>query len=250
MQLLTDTNNPLAAAARGQGRARLWLAWLFLLGTIVFSPQYCRAASYAEDAVKAAFLYRFTAYVEWPSATPAARPFRIAVIGADGVARQLERLLQGKSVQGRRAEVVTARSTEELGETQILYIAPGAAARETALLAAATAQPILIVTDEEDGFRIGGIINFLPVGENLRFEVSLTAAARSQLKINSGLLSVAARVEGRPRAHILCPSGSVEALGRFGCGAEFADASRPTPRDSGLTPLVALRSRPRCRICS
>jgi hypothetical protein len=70
-----------------------------------------------------------------------------------------------------------------------------------ALIAAARKLSILTVTDEADGLATGSVINFVQVGRNIRFEVSLPAAARSKLRIDSGLLSVAARVEDLPRAN-------------------------------------------------
>ena len=65
---------------------------------------------------------------------------------------------------------------------------------------AAIEQPILIVTDDERGSMRGGVINFIEVERNVRFEISLIAADRARLKIDSALLSVAARVERRPQA--------------------------------------------------
>jgi hypothetical protein len=59
----------------------------------------------------------------------------------------------------------------------------------------AITQPILLVTDSPEGLHGGGVINFIEVNRNLRFEISLDAAERSGLKIDSALLSVAARVD-------------------------------------------------------
>ena len=65
-------------------------------------------------------------------------------------------------------------------------------------------RPVLIVTDEEQGLEEGSTVNFMLVDHRLRFEVSLTAAGHSGLKISSELLSVAARVEGRLRSNADC----------------------------------------------
>jgi hypothetical protein len=64
-----------------------------------------------------------------------------------------------------------------------------------------------VVTDHKLGLDGGGVINFIEVDRNLRFEISLIAADRSGLKINSQLLSVAARVERRPQGAINCVDG-------------------------------------------
>jgi hypothetical protein len=77
-------------------------------------------------------------------------------------------------------------------------------ARTHALRAAALLRPILIVTDDRHGLDSGGVINFIETDRNVRFEISLLAADRARLKINSALLSVAARVERRPQASSGC----------------------------------------------
>ena len=162
------------------------------------------AASYSEDAVKAAFLHRFAAYVQWPEA-PDASSFVIAIDGGEDVAAQLEQLLPGLAIQNRRAQVRRVQTVADLDGVSILYIGSGRRPQTRALMQAATMRPILVVTDMEDGLSNGAIINFVRVERTIRFEVSLTAAEHSGLKINSGLLSVAARVEGRPQAGIGCP---------------------------------------------
>ncbi len=157
--------------------------------------------AYSPAAVKAAFLHRFASYVEWPAAAASDEPFIIAVAGADDVAEQLERLLPGLKVQDRPAQVRRLAASEELTGVHILYVAH-AAPRARTLIAAAAQRPILTVTDDSDGLATGSVINFVQVGRNIRFEVSLPAAERSNLRIDSGLLSVAARVEEQPRARL------------------------------------------------
>ena len=163
-----------------------------------------QAATYGEDAVKAAFLHRFAAYVQWPEAANAG-PFVIAVDGGDDVAAQLEQLLPGLTIQNRKAQVRRVQTVADLDGASILYVGHGRRPYTRALMQAAAMRPILLVTDTDEGLSGGAIINFVRVERTIRFEVSLTAAERSGLKINSGLLSVAARVEGRPQAGIGCP---------------------------------------------
>jgi hypothetical protein len=158
------------------------------------------AQGFSASAVKAAFLHRFASYVEWPSDALRDGPFVIAVYGADEVATHLDELLPSLSVQGRPAEVRRITSATELDGVHILYLGPGNEARARELRDAAIARPILLVTDGEDGLGGGAIINFLVMGNRVRFEVSLTAAERARLRIDSALLPVAARVEREPQA--------------------------------------------------
>jgi hypothetical protein len=164
------------------------------------------AAQFSIDAVKAAYLFRFAQYVEWP-AQSANAPFVFGVAGAEDVAVHLERLLPGMPVDGRRAVVRRVSRPQDLAGVHILYVGEHSLSRTRALRARAIELPILVVTDDERGLDGGGVINFIEVNRNLRFEISLNAADRSGLKINTALLSVAARVERRPQGYLNCQDG-------------------------------------------
>jgi hypothetical protein len=81
-----------------------------------------------------------------------------------------------------------------------------------------------MVTESEDGIEGGAVINFIEVDRNLRFEISLNAADRSGLRINSALLSVAARVERRPQGAINCLDGNGHRQRPNGCRIRVASA--------------------------
>lgn len=168
-----------------------------LLSLVVFglAAAPVRPAQFSIDAVKAAYLFRFASYVEWPASANRDGEFVIGVFGAEEVAVRLERLLSGMAVRDRPAKVRRVRSAADLEDLHILYVGPRAFRSSRALRQRAIAKPILLVTDHGDGFAGGGIINFIEVNRNLRFEISLDAADRSGLKIDSALLAVAARVD-------------------------------------------------------
>jgi hypothetical protein len=172
------------------------LAWSAIAASVA------EAQVFSASAVKAAFLHRFASYVQWPPEALGERegPFVIAVVGSEEIARNLEELLPGLAVQDRPAEVRRVTRASELEGVHILYIGPDAAARARDLRAAAAERPILLVTDGEDDFDGGAIINFRESDNRVRFEVSLTAADRAGLRIDSALLPVAARVERPPQA--------------------------------------------------
>lgn len=200
---------PAVAAASGIApkRASRWtIAFLGVVGVAVTVFVPARAAeAYSADAVKAEFLYRFAGYVEWPADPPADAPFTIAVASANGVFNELQHLMPGRTVQNRSVAIRKVSAVSDLDRVQILYVPSHAQGSVRALLAAAVGRPILIVSDEVGGLASGSIVNFVQADRHVRFEISLTAAERSKLKINSGLLSVAAHVEGvRPRADASC----------------------------------------------
>jgi uncharacterized protein DUF4154 len=177
---------------------------LLMLATLLAGIQ-AHAALFSADAVKAAFLYRFASYIEWPEDVPEASSFVIAVFGAEDVAKQLDELLPKMTVHGRPALVRRVTRASELEGVHILYVGPKEPlARSRSVREAAILLPILLVTDDERGLDAGGVINFIEQSRNVRFEVSLAAADRARLKIASALLSVAARVERRPQAWSSC----------------------------------------------
>ena len=155
------------------------------------------AASYSEEAVKAAYLHRFAAYVEWPADALPEDSFNIGVFGSDAVVSQLQRLLPTLSIHGRPARVRPVAGPADLANVSILYVGPGKAKAGRALIAAAKERRVLVVTDDENGLRAGAIINFVQIDRHVRFEVSQPAADRSGIKVDAALLAVAARVEER-----------------------------------------------------
>lgn len=193
------------------------IAIIGLLFAASFTTQ-AMAESVPEDSVKAAFLYRFTDYVEWPPPALGSVQFTIAVLDDPGVAADLAHMVAGHQVKGRTAQVKLIHHAKEAAEAQIVFIGSGEADGHQRFIAALTGQPVLIVTDEDHGLEEGSTVNFMLVDHRLRFEISLTAAARSGLKISSELLSVAARVEGRLRSNAGCaPQGIPQAGGKSRC---------------------------------
>jgi hypothetical protein len=193
-----------AALAVVKPRALLLLQMLMLCITLHASaaapesdPAQDQAATgNVERVVKAAYLYKFLGYVEWPPAqiAPAGVPFVIGVAGNDALAGELERLAAGRVVKGRKLLVRRMRPDEPVSGLHLLYIGSAENMRQQRLLKLAQQHPILTVTDSEPG-STGAIINFKTVDNRVRFEVALGAAERSGLQLSSRLLSVALKVQ-------------------------------------------------------
>jgi YfiR/HmsC-like len=171
------------------------VAWLGLIALVVFPAVGTMAGSISEDAVRAAYLYRFAGYVTWSQAPPADTPLVIDVMDAPAIARELRRMLPEHAINGRSAQVREISSLQDLGNAQILYVAAGRARLLRELRPKDTAA-VLLVTAEEDGLNYGSVINFVTVDRNVRFEVSLPAAQRWGLKVSADLLGVAVHVQG------------------------------------------------------
>jgi hypothetical protein len=157
------------------------------------------AAPVAEHNVKAAFLCKFPAYVEWPAGPSAGPgPLVIAVLEAPAIARELERI-SGELRIGERA--IAVRRLEPGGRLEgihVLFVGGRDRARIDELLGPARLLPILTVTESSGAFAAGSIINFTIEDDRVRFEISLPAAEQSGLQISSRLLAVARRVTRLP----------------------------------------------------
>jgi hypothetical protein len=172
-------------------RLALWAAFCLAL------PSWAQAQAQATDVqVKAAFLYKFGAFVEWPPKAFAApgTAFTIGVLGADGVAEELEQIGAGRSVHGRPIAVRRLKRGDALAGLHVLFVGRSEAAHLEGVLRAAKTQPLLVVTDAADGLPEGSVINFVLVENRLRFDIAVAAAERMQLRISSRLLAVARKV--------------------------------------------------------
>lgn len=158
------------------------------------------AAAPSENAVKAAFLYRFSSFAEWPTAAfDASEPsFIIGVYGNDEVATELEKIVAGRMVDGRP---VVARRIRELGRDTSAHILFIGNQRDSKLRdqLAVLLGPVLVVTEQDMGLTQGSVINLSMDQGRVRFAVSLPAAEARSLKLSARLLAVAKNVEGRSR---------------------------------------------------
>ena len=150
----------------------------------------------AIERIKAAFLYKFAAYVEWPARADPEGPIVIGIEGADTVARELSLAIAGRTVGARAMQVRRLTQGEQPNDCcQILFIgAASEPARVLALLEACRGRPVLTVTEAADHHPKGSAINFLGGEVRVRFDISLEAAEANGLQLRSQLLAVARSV--------------------------------------------------------
>lgn len=153
-----------------------------------------------ENEVKAAFLYNFARFVEWPRETGDAdrEILRIAVLGDDALATAVKELVDGKSIDGTRVVVERVYAGQALGRCDILYVAASEDPRLEEIFEAVGDRPVLTVGETNRFARLGGMIRFRIVDTRLRFEVNLNAAREPGLAVSSRLLGVASAVTGAP----------------------------------------------------
>jgi hypothetical protein len=147
-----------------------------------------------ERRVKAAFLYKFLGYADFPAAAFAdgAAPIVIGVIGSEDMAEELARVVAGRQVRGRPIVVRTLREGDP-AQVHLLFVAGSDSARTARILRSAPTA-LLPVTECELGLQNGSVINFRIIEERVRFDVSLDSAERNNVRLSSRLLTVANRV--------------------------------------------------------
>ena len=153
-------------------------------------------AAARERRVKAAFIFKFAGFVEWPE-TAFPQPFTaitIAVIGDDELAAELSAITAGRAVEGRPLTILKTRSLEAVADAHMVFVGRAEIARLPQLAKLARARPVLILTDAPNALAQGSMINFLLVERRVKFEIHLEEAERHGLKLSSRLLAVAQSV--------------------------------------------------------
>ena len=152
------------------------------------------AASPTEYEVKAAFLYNFARFVEWPAEALRAEPFVITILGRDPFGSVLDETVSGKTVAGRPIQVRRATRVEEVHDAHIVFVSASEGANMSAILKALE-KPGLLTVGEVDGFaERGGAINFTMHSRRVRFEINPVRAEQAHLKMSSHLLKLATLV--------------------------------------------------------
>ena len=167
------------------------IALLWLLASL---PGFCQGVS--EEQVKAAYLYSFAKFIEWPSGsfrTPNS-PFHFCVVNNRSFQAELDRTVKGKSVAGRMIEVVSVLDAEQSRSCHLLFIDDSQERTFRQIIRALHGANILIVGETRNFIDGGGVIGFVMEDEHVYFEINQKEATVAGLYVSSRLLSVAKRV--------------------------------------------------------
>src|SRR5262245_31433632 len=166
------------------------LVILFAFGVSV--PK-ARSQAFKEYELKAAFLYNFAQFVDWPpEAFPGVdTPLVIGVLGVDPFGRTLDAVVNNEVVKNRRLVVQRYRQAEEIGVCHILFISASEAERFERILAILKGKPILTVGDAASFAFRGGVIRLLTDRNKIRLRINMQAAKAANLTISSKLLRAA-----------------------------------------------------------
>ena len=170
--------------------------WLVLIGLGVVTERSAAQAP-GEYEVKAAFLYHFAQFIEWPDDLIPHRssPIIYGILGEDPFGDALERIIATKKIHGRTLQLKRFKSLEDLEFCHVLFVKLTEKEQTQDVMDALRVRPILTVGETEQFVHQGGIINFVIRDNRVKFEVSLSAADRAEIRLKSQLLRLATLVE-------------------------------------------------------
>jgi hypothetical protein len=169
-----------------------FFALLFALSTSIVSNTFAQQQP-SEYDLKAAFLFNFAKFVEWPPEVFAGTnsPIVIGILGKDVFGDTLGKIINDRKVNNRGFAFRHFDSANEATNCQILFVS-SSERNDFAKIVSALHNASVLTVSEADGFlKAGGMINFLIEGKNIRFQISDEAAKKAQLKVSSKLLSLA-----------------------------------------------------------
>jgi len=183
----------------GGGVAHHAILLLATLGLLLAGSERSRAAETSvpkEYQIKAAFLYNFTKFVEWPDSAFADpnKPIVIGVLGPNPFGGELAKAIEGRKVNGRDLVLQTIQKVDDLKAVHVLFIGSEEDRKLAEHLAALKGNPVLTVGETEIFAKRGGIITFSLEGDKVRFEINMESAEQGGLKISAQLQKLAKSV--------------------------------------------------------
>jgi hypothetical protein len=168
----------------------LTIAW-----ALIGAPSHAQHTGPTEYEVKAAYLYNFGKFVDWPANVTTARDsFTICVLGDDPFGATFDTTIAGESINGKKVVVNRIARPKDAVSCRILFVSSSEGSRLPEILATLEKTSVLTVSDMPQFTRRGGMIQFLVEANRVRFEVNLTAAEHAGLTLSSQLLKVAISV--------------------------------------------------------
>jgi hypothetical protein len=189
---------PVPASQRSR---RIGLApWLPLAVAVLAAAAPARAQGNLEYALKATFIYKLAAFVEWPAAAfeSPASAINLCVAGTNPFGKVLDQAVAGQKIEAHPIVVRRVAAADKASRCHILYLGLASAPSAAQALRGVRGAPVLTVTDSafEDGAR--GIVHFVIRDSRVRFEINSEQAAQNGIVLSSKLKSLA--VPTRPNA--------------------------------------------------
>ena len=172
-------------------KTRLRHRLITLLLGLILSAQLLAVDQINEYQIKAAFLYNFIAFTQWPEGID--QTLNLCVYGKDYFGQEIDKL-QAKSVDNNNIKVLRLTSLEKSKECHVLFISKSAIDDLPNVLASLQGEPILTIADSPEAAANGVIINMSLTQNKVSFNVNLESARSVKLDISSRLLQLATKV--------------------------------------------------------
>jgi hypothetical protein len=165
---------------------------------------YAQEPKPSEYQVKAAYLYNFSRFIEWPARPSAesSEPFAICVLGKDPFGSILDTTVSGQGTGAQSPVAKRLTKPEDALGCQILFVGASEESHLKEILSVLGKASVLTVSDIPRFSERGGMIEFVLKGDRVRFEVNLTNAVNAGLAVSSDLLKVALAVRKNPQSGV------------------------------------------------
>lgn len=142
-----------------------------------------------EYEVKAAFLYNFTKFIEWPKNDLEA--FNICILGDDPFGSSLDEFVKGKVASGKALQIRRLKEAAEAKQCQIVYVRADERNKATQLIDAVRKTPVLTVGEQSNFGKIGGMVYMTMLDRHVGFGINAAVADAAGLRVSAKLLSLA-----------------------------------------------------------
>jgi hypothetical protein len=169
---------------------------LIAIAALAASLPAAHAQAADEDAVKAVFLVRFAAFVEWPREVFAAAtsPVTVCMTGPSSMTGKVRQAATAERIAGRTIQVRDLPSDFPVSDCHVIYVGDGGDRRAAQILSDAGRTPTLIVTDARNSDR-RGTIHFVVLNSRVRFHIDRGRAEDAGLRLGARLLNIALTVQ-------------------------------------------------------
>jgi hypothetical protein len=157
---------------------------------IIFAGNVGAEEKYSEHQVKAAFIYNFLNFVEWPQAMENESSISVCVLGQGPIDKYLT-AIDGDHIRGKTIKINRIKNSHEAEKCYTVFLNVSEQNKTKELISHIKNYPVLSISDADDFTESGGIIKFIEEGSRIKFKINLKAAQKAGLKISSRLLRIA-----------------------------------------------------------
>lgn len=175
------------------------LLCLVLMTAFSGIPSIVRGEAPSEYVIKAAFLYNFAKFVDWPaeSFNGSENTLELCVLGDSPFDTALESI-KGKVAQGKKLVISSLEALDQTSRCHLVFVSPSEEDRLPQIFPYLQEHHVLSVSDMDDFAQQGGVVGLITIQNKIRFEINLSAARRTGISISSNLLKLARIVDDDP----------------------------------------------------